>query len=151
MDLEQREGRVHRFKGHAVRRNIATHYGFRIAASLVERYADPRQALFNLGATDRAAGRSDLVPYWIYPVAGGARIERHVPAFPLGRDVQRLQTAAENAVSRLPLTPFPVRAGAHPVVRLELAREVKRRLKADVTGDLSDGAWRALQQAAGVA
>ena len=27
VDLEQREGRVHRYKGHAVRKNIATRYG----------------------------------------------------------------------------------------------------------------------------
>ena len=27
VDLEQREGRVHRYKGHAVRKNIAEHYG----------------------------------------------------------------------------------------------------------------------------
>jgi len=32
------------------------------------------------------------VPFWIYPVDGGARIERHVPALPLSRDLDRLGT-----------------------------------------------------------
>jgi len=27
VDLEQREGRVHRYKGHAVRRNVTSHLG----------------------------------------------------------------------------------------------------------------------------
>ena len=34
--------------------------------------------------------RSDLVPYWVYAVRGGARIERHVPTLPLSGDFERL-------------------------------------------------------------
>ena len=31
-----------------------------------------------------------MVPYWIYPINGGAKIERRVPALPLSRDILRL-------------------------------------------------------------
>ena len=32
---------------------------------------------------------SDLIPFWIFPRAKGAAIERHVPALPLSRDAVR--------------------------------------------------------------
>ena len=31
------------------------------------------------------------MPYWVYPTPDGARIERHVPAFPLSREVGQLE------------------------------------------------------------
>jgi hypothetical protein len=86
VDLEQREGRVHRYKGHAIRKNVAYDYG---AIAIAENTRDPWQALF--AAADNSNG-SDLVPYWIYPEQGPARafIERHVPILPLSRDAHRL-------------------------------------------------------------
>ena len=99
VDLEQREGRVHRYKGHAVRKNLALAYRTAaLAASTREKGAansvagDPWEFMFAAGVNDRAHGLSDLVPFWIYPVDGGARIERHVPALPLSRDRDRLAT-----------------------------------------------------------
>lgn len=35
------------------------------------------------------AGGTDLWPYWIHPLEGGAMIERHVPLPPLSREVGR--------------------------------------------------------------
>jgi hypothetical protein len=37
-----------------------------------------------------SADATDIVPYWIYTVEGGAHIERRVLAHPLSRDVTRL-------------------------------------------------------------
>jgi hypothetical protein len=85
VDLEQREGRVHRFKGHAIRKNLAAKYGL---SEVNPNDADPWEALFMAGKRDRRDGLGDLVPFWIYP-EGEARIERHVPALPLSRDRQR--------------------------------------------------------------
>lgn len=85
VDLEQREGRVYRYKGHAVRKNLAKHYGVR---SIEDPVRDPWETLFASGKRDRK-GNSDLVPYWIYQIEGGAKIERHVPALPLSRDQGR--------------------------------------------------------------
>lgn len=86
VDLEQREGRVHRYKGHAVRKNLARRYG----ASACAQGGDPWQSLFAHAVHDRPDGATDLIPFWVYPVEGGARIERHVPAIPMSRDLERL-------------------------------------------------------------
>jgi hypothetical protein len=87
VDLEQREGRVHRYKGHAVRRNVARRLG---PAVLASRPVDPWAWLFERARAGRPADASDVVPYWVYAVDGGATIERHVPALPLSRDLERL-------------------------------------------------------------
>jgi len=88
VDLEQREGRVHRHKGHAIRKNIARRFGL---TALDDAGRDPWKELFDAATAARDPGASDLVPYWIYPVDGGACIERHVPALPLSRDVLRAE------------------------------------------------------------
>lgn len=87
VDLEQREGRVHRYKNHAVRKNLARRYG---AAAEVVSSDDPWTTLFELACSRRAAGTSDIVPYWIFPDENGAAIERHVPMLPMSREVSRL-------------------------------------------------------------
>lgn len=86
VDLEQREGRIHRYKGHAVRKNLALYYGVRELGNS----ADPWDCLFAAGKRDRAPDANDLVPFWIYPIEKGAAIERHVPHLPLSRDSERL-------------------------------------------------------------
>lgn len=83
VDLEQREGRVHRYKGHAVRRNIALDYG---SHPDVARADDPWGAMFDLALADRPAGQTMIYPYWVYPKADGYQIERYVPALPLSRE-----------------------------------------------------------------
>jgi hypothetical protein len=86
VDLEQREGRVHRYKGHAVRKNLARQYGVPETSN----NADPWESLFACAVHDRPDGATDLVPFWVYPREGGAKIERHVPALPMSRDLERL-------------------------------------------------------------
>jgi hypothetical protein len=88
VDMEQREGRVHRYKGHAVRKNLASFYGITKARSAEG--SDPWDALFVDGKKDRCENSTDLVPYWVYPLEGGAKIERHVPSLPLSQDRERL-------------------------------------------------------------
>jgi hypothetical protein len=85
VDLEQREGRIHRYKGHAVRKNIAAAYA---PNALKQTGVDAWESAFALGSAGRAAGENDLVPYWLFP--GDSKIERHVPALPFSREVERL-------------------------------------------------------------
>jgi hypothetical protein len=85
VDLEQREGRIHRYKGHAVRKNIADAFG---ADALRDEGADVWETAFELGRKGRSQMENDLVPYWLFP--GNAKIERHVPALPFSREVERL-------------------------------------------------------------
>ena len=89
VDLEQREGRVHRYKGHAVRKNIAERYGLS-ALQRWSRKGDPWSYMFERAVTDRPQGFSDLVPYWIFE-EGSARVERRIPLIPFSREVQQLE------------------------------------------------------------
>ena len=87
VDLEQREGRVHRYKGHAVRKNVARQYGLSEANPSE---TDPWMELFAKAVSDRV-GQSDMSPFWVFQIPNGARIERHVPTLPLSRDTDRLE------------------------------------------------------------
>ncbi|NPV63617.1 MAG: hypothetical protein HPY61_13515 [Methanotrichaceae archaeon] len=93
VDLEQREGRIHRFKGHAIRKNLAVKYGL---TGVGPNDTDPWEALFRAGKRDRKSG-GDLVPFWIYP-EGDAKIERHVPALPLSRDREKMNELQKSLV-----------------------------------------------------
>ena len=87
VDLEQREGRVHRYKGHAVRKNVAAKHGAEVLGGVSE---DVWSALFEAALEQSSKGRG-LVPYWLFPLPDGAHIERHVPALPLSQDASQLQ------------------------------------------------------------
>jgi len=87
VDLEQREGRVHRYKGHAVRKNVALRHG---AGALADE-GDAWATAFDLACQGRLETDSELVPYWIYPVENGAKVERHILALPLSRELDRLK------------------------------------------------------------
>jgi hypothetical protein len=88
VDMEQREGRVHRYKGHAVRKNVARQHG---AAGLDSRGKDPWKPMFEAARPPRTTRDRDLVPYWVYTCEGGSQIERHVPVMPLSRDAMKLE------------------------------------------------------------
>lgn len=89
VDLEQREGRVHRYKGHAVRRNAAEAHADDALRSW--RAGDDVWTLIFERAerTARAAGDNDLVPHWIAP--GRHRVERHVLQLPYTAEVEALE------------------------------------------------------------
>lgn len=84
VDLEQREGRVHRYKGHAVRKNVAAQYG---NCALSGKARDPWDRLFDAAEADRPPGDPLLDPYWVK--TGPAQIERYVPAMPLSTESRR--------------------------------------------------------------
>ena len=84
VDMEQREGRVHRYKNHAVRLNLAqAHRG-----SLVgEPREDPWARMFE-AARQGAESSADMVPYWLFE--GDHKVERHVLSLPFSRESTRL-------------------------------------------------------------
>jgi hypothetical protein len=86
VDLEQREGRVHRFKGHAVRLNLAERQAA-VVRGRGQAPDDPWKLMFE-HARSEAAVDTDLIPYWIYE--GSVRVERRVPMLPFSREVTRL-------------------------------------------------------------
>lgn len=87
VDLEQREGRVHRFKGHAIRLNLA----HRQVDAIRGRYTipdDPWKTMFDAARAETGID-TDLIPYWIYE--GPVKVERRVPLLPFSREVRRLE------------------------------------------------------------
>ena len=86
VDLEQREGRIQRYKGHAVRKNIAKAYGLGGLRNGWNRRGDPWSFMFELARSRRPVDANDLVPYWIYELEGGASFERHVPVLPYSKE-----------------------------------------------------------------
>ena len=84
VDFEQREGRVDRYKGHAIRKNVAAEHR---SAALAPEVGDPWTAVFEAAAAEEDDGLGDLSPYWIYP--GDAQLHRRIMAFPLSRDEDR--------------------------------------------------------------
>ena len=101
VDLEQREGRVHRYKGHVIRRNLARNYGLpSIATSL--NLKDPWEQLFEQATEDRSVDANDLVPFWIYEAEGDEdtvfKIERRVPVLPLSKEIPHLDRLKESLV-----------------------------------------------------
>jgi hypothetical protein len=87
VDLEQREGRVHRYKGHAVRKNVVRQLREHV---LADDALDPWEGLFHRAVQARLPSDSDLVPFWVLPVEGGAKIERHILTLPLSREEGQL-------------------------------------------------------------
>ena len=84
VDFEQREGRVDRYKGHAIRKNVAAAHR---SAALVPAVTDPWAAVFEAAAAEDGRAVGDLSPFWIYP--GHARIQRRIMTLPLSRDQER--------------------------------------------------------------
>ncbi len=89
IDIEQREGRINRYKCLATRRNVARLYG-----------GDNRfgwDDMFNAAKLDLKKSHSELVPYWCLPIDSLSEeqrkkleyIERIVPFYPLSRDKSR--------------------------------------------------------------
>lgn len=90
VDFEQREGRVNRFAGHAVRKNVVHEHWPDVLAS-----KDPRawRAAFD-AAVSAENELGEFSPWWMYP--GPARIHRVLARYPLSRDVakyERLRSA----------------------------------------------------------
>lgn len=86
VDLEQREGRVHRYKNHAVRRNVAARFGLDV---LHGDSHDLWKQAFQRAKASREPHQTDIVPFWVFPREGGAQIQRHVFALPLSREHER--------------------------------------------------------------
>jgi hypothetical protein len=97
VDLEQREGRVHRYKGHVIRRNLAHCYSFRSIKPNDQQLIDPWDTLFELAREGRSTS-SELEPYWIFD-KGPYRIERQLPILPLSREVDRIKQLKDALVA----------------------------------------------------
>ena len=88
---EQHEGRVHRYHGHAIRKNIAQKVGARAIdearASLARAEHITPWELARRFVDDEFAADGGPVPHWVF-AEGDARIQRQSPVLPLSRGMR---------------------------------------------------------------
>jgi len=81
IDLEQREGRINRYKSLAIRKNMVKRYGEHAFNE------DVWYELFEFAQKEFAKEHSELVPFWCLPNFQDVKIERIVPLYPFSKDV----------------------------------------------------------------
>ena len=84
---------MHRYHGHAIRKNIAQKVGTRAiiqtrAALARGERLSPWDLAYDL-ADDEFERDGGLIPHWVF-TEGGDRIERHSPVLPMSRDADRV-------------------------------------------------------------
>jgi len=92
IDLEQREGRINRYKSLVIRQQVASKYRAALSAQALAPNEDPWDQLFQIADREErvATGKCELVPYWHVEATHGPRIERVVPLYPFSLDQSRL-------------------------------------------------------------
>lgn len=136
VDLEQREGRIHRYKGLVIRRNLSKHFGLE---KLKENktYSDPWKFLFDQGVEFRLEDRDDIWPFWVFETAGGAKINRHIPCMPMSRDRERLKDLKSTLVLYRMVFGQPRQEDLVEFLKKYMDREEIRREMTNIRIDLS--------------
>ena len=102
IDLEQREGRINRFKGLVIRQQIASKYGCLLDEESLSG-TGVWDALFDIaGQWERTGtGKCEMIPFW-HVEADLYQIERIIPFYPFSRDRAKLASLLKTlAVYRL--------------------------------------------------
>lgn len=95
VDFEQREGRVSRYGGLVVRRNLAARHGATATGALTNR-RNPWPMLFELGMVDSDDRFGELAPHWIYD--GPTKVVRQLYPYSLSRDRGRYDRLKDDLV-----------------------------------------------------
>ena len=88
VELEQREGRIDRYKCLAIRQNVALYHGnihFKKSDSLWNQMFDHAKQKENGGRF------SELIPFWVFGKNQTIKMERLVPIYPFSSDVNRYE------------------------------------------------------------
>jgi hypothetical protein len=93
VDLEQREGRIHRYKGFVIRKNIAEKYKQLIYNNGFKINGDLWDFLFSKAVDERECKMNDMEPFWIFENDEGINhtIERHIPYYPMSKESINLE------------------------------------------------------------
>ena len=81
--MEQREGRINRFKCLAIRQNVADKYG---KADGITFKRDIWTEMFEAAKAEKQNDQSELVPFWCFGKNQSVKIERLVPMYPMSKD-----------------------------------------------------------------
>jgi hypothetical protein len=94
IDIEQREGRVNRYKGLVIRRNVASKY---LKNYSIDKEMTVWNFIFDVAKEVEGTVRNkcELVPYWHVEPSNGITIQRIVPLYPFSRDIQKYQLLME--------------------------------------------------------
>lgn len=89
IDLEQREGRINRYKNIAIRQNVANWY------RSISFKRDPWVEMFDKCKEEKQNKHCEIIPYWYVPLdrdnSDVISIERIVPKYPYSRDEQQYE------------------------------------------------------------
>ena len=80
VELEQREGRINRFKCLAIRENVVRKFG------AIQFTSDVWQEMFDAAEQEKGENQSDLIPFWCFGKDQEVKIERLLPFYPMSRD-----------------------------------------------------------------
>ena len=90
IDFEQREGRIHRFKGHVIRLNVADKY----KNLLDDKHLNVWDHLFEIASQVEKSNSDfpcDLIPCWHLETEDHLKINRIVPLYPFSKDIDKYQ------------------------------------------------------------
>jgi len=87
IDIEQREGRVNRYKSLVVRKRITQQYKWLVNFDCKDAWENLFKQVESITKNSRM---SDLVPYWHIP-EGDAKIERYIPMLPMSKDKEKYE------------------------------------------------------------
>jgi hypothetical protein len=91
IDFEQREGRIHRFKGHVIRLNVANKFREQLNAEKTDHLWNQLFDLAEMSERPKAQFPCDLIPCWHIETDKGYSIERIVPLYPFSKDIEKYQ------------------------------------------------------------
>lgn len=99
IDIEQREGRINRYKGLVIRQNIVKKYNECISFDSDDIWSE----LFALAEKDaKKEKKNDMIPFWHLNDNLGISIERRVPLHPFSKDVKKYENLKKTlAIYRL--------------------------------------------------
>ena len=137
VDLEQREGRVHRYKGHVIRRNISKEYGMAGMEGGEGELDDPWDLLFARAVEDVGSGSAGIRPYWIFEVENGYKIERCIPMLPMSREIGQLEWLKKTLVAYRSVIGQPRQQELVDFLAQHLSEEEMERFSQSVSIDLS--------------
>lgn len=90
IDIEQREGRINRYKGLVIRQNLIKKYINHVSLKSNARAWDE---IFSIAEKNEGSGKGvcEIVPFWHTNPEPNLKIERYVPLYSFSRDIEKYQ------------------------------------------------------------
>jgi hypothetical protein len=95
IDLEQREGRVNRYKSHIIRKNLVLKYLPEMNREKPGKSIWDKLFAYAKDKEGHEKGKCDLVPFWHIEPVEDCKIERIVPLHPFSKDIAKYSRLKE--------------------------------------------------------